>query len=71
MTLQFSSSSAEIINNQPAETHIQVQQVTHGAYRAGFKRVFDIVLTALSMPLVLPLVALMALLIALDGGNPW
>ncbi|MEP1539445.1 MAG: hypothetical protein ABJK21_22650, partial [Paracoccaceae bacterium] len=38
----------------------------HSAYRRAFKRLFDITLVLLSTPLVLPVIALMALLVALD-----
>ena len=40
-------------------------------YREFGKRVFDIALTLLVLPIVLPVVAILALLIALDGGNPF
>lgn len=38
---------------------------------AGFgKRVLDVTLVVLSLPVVLPVVALLALIVALSGGNP-
>ena len=40
-------------------------------YREFGKRVFDIALTLLVLPIVLPVVAILALLVALDGGNPF
>ncbi|MEO9518181.1 MAG: sugar transferase [Paracoccaceae bacterium] len=43
----------------------------HSAYRRAFKRLFDVTLVLLSAPLVLPVVAIMALLVALDGRSPF
>ncbi|MDO5703488.1 MAG: sugar transferase [Paracoccus sp. (in: a-proteobacteria)] len=40
-------------------------------YRRGFKRALDLFLILLSLPIVLPVVGLMALLVALDGGKPF
>ncbi len=40
-------------------------------YRDSIKRVLDIVLVLVSLPLVLPLVLLFAAVIALDGGKPF
>ena len=40
-------------------------------YREFGKRGFDVALTLLVLPIVLPVVAILALLIALDGGNPF
>lgn len=41
------------------------------SYDSGFKRLLDITLVLLSAPIVLPLIALMALLVALDGHAPF
>jgi lipopolysaccharide/colanic/teichoic acid biosynthesis glycosyltransferase len=40
-------------------------------YRNGLKRVLDVVLVLIAAPLVVPLVAVLAALIALDGGKPF
>ena len=40
-------------------------------YSAYAKRVFDVSLVVLSLPVVLPVIVLMALMVALDGGNPF
>lgn len=40
-------------------------------YRSHGKRVLDVALVLLSLPFVLPVVAVLALLIALDGNNPF
>lgn len=42
-----------------------------GVYRRGLKRALDMFLILISLPVVLPLVAFMALLVALDGGKPF
>lgn len=42
-----------------------------GVYRNGGKRLFETALVLLAAPVVLPLVLLMALLIACDGHNPF
>lgn len=40
-------------------------------YRTAGKRLLDLTLTLLSLPLIAPLIAVMAALIALDGHNPF
>lgn len=40
-------------------------------YRNNVKRLFDILFVLASLPVVLPVVAIFALLVALDGGNPF
>lgn len=42
-----------------------------GFYRNGAKRVFDTGLILLALPIILPLVAVLALLVSLDGGKPF
>lgn len=42
-----------------------------GLYRNGLKRVLDILLVAVSLPVTLPIIAAMALLVSLDGGKPF
>ena len=42
-----------------------------GAYRAGFKRVFDVLAILGAAPLVIPVMVLLALIVALGGGNPF
>jgi len=44
---------------------------TGGLYRRAGKRLLDILLVTLSAPFVLPLVAILALIVARDGGNPF
>ena len=45
--------------------------VRGGLYRRSAKRVIDVVLVSLAAPFILPLVALLALLVARDGGQPF
>jgi lipopolysaccharide/colanic/teichoic acid biosynthesis glycosyltransferase len=40
-------------------------------YRRGLKRGLDLALLALSLPVVVPVVAVLAVLVALDGGAPF
>ncbi|MEX0280884.1 MAG: sugar transferase [Arenibacterium sp.] len=40
-------------------------------YRKTGKRAIDVVFVVLSLPIVLPLIALLALIVALDGSNPF
>lgn len=42
-----------------------------GLYRNGFKRAFDTVLIVMALPFILPLMILMALAVASDGGRPF
>lgn len=69
MTVQFSPSDAEI----SAHTILPSSQAqkSPSVYRNYVKRGLDIFLTLLAAPIVLPSVALMALMIALDGHNPF
>ncbi|MEX0280712.1 MAG: sugar transferase [Arenibacterium sp.] len=41
------------------------------AYRKSGKRVIDVALVVVSLPIVLPLIALLAMIVALDGSNPF
>lgn len=44
---------------------------SRGFYRNGAKRVLEALLVLLTSPVTLPLILLMALLVARDGGNPF
>lgn len=52
---------------------VPLVEVTHrsGAYRAGFKRVLDLTLVVASLPFVLPVLALIALIIRASGLSPF
>lgn len=43
----------------------------HGLYRKVFKRMLDMVLILMAAPFVLPLVLILAFLVARDGGKPF
>lgn len=42
-----------------------------GIYRQGAKRALDVMLVLATLPVTLPFILIMALLVALDGGNPF
>ncbi len=42
-----------------------------GPYRNLFKRAFDITAIALALPVIVPVVGALALVVALEGGNPF
>lgn len=54
---------------QPSDT--AQDKTAPGIYRAGPKRVMDTLLVILAAPLWMPLVAVFAALVALDGHNPF
>ena len=63
-----------MINIRPSDLATAVPVPTRterGLWRQGGKRSFETILIVLTAPVTLPLVMLMALLIALDGGNPF
>lgn len=70
MTFQFSPVETEVSVHQPS---FQKEETApkHRVYRDIFKRGLDILLTVSVLPIVVPLVAVMAALIALDGHNPF
>ena len=47
------------------------EPVRHGLYRNGGKRALDVLLVLIALPIVLPLVALLAALVWREGGNPF
>ncbi|MFN7224024.1 MAG: sugar transferase [Paracoccaceae bacterium] len=53
------------------EDRAAAQRSLRSPYRLFFKRFLDVSLIILSLPVVLPVVALMALLAALDGSSPF
>ena len=71
MTLHFSPYEAEVDTPRPSVRASGDVVSSKGLYRRVFKRAFDILLTVLAAPLVVPFVVVMALLIALDGHNPF
>ncbi len=61
MTIQYDSSLAVAADGPAAR----------GIYRRGLKRIFDLLAVLLAAPVIVPVVILLALLAALDGGNPF
>lgn len=71
MTIQFSNIVTEF---QPETVDKAVSAPVaerRGAYRTWAKRTLDVFLVLLAIPLTLPLVAMLAAVIALDGGKPF
>ena len=71
MTLHFNTAgqdrlSTQIETERPARLQPQV-----GVYRTGVKRALDIVLIVAALPFVVPLLALMALAVMMDGHSPF
>lgn len=64
---------AEVSRSIPSSADIApaAAPVRHRLYRNGGKRLLDITLVLVSLPVVLPLIAVLALLVALEGGNPF
>lgn len=50
---------------------VSVTSAPSGAYERWGKRLIDVSLVVLATPLILPLVAICACLVAADGGNPF
>jgi lipopolysaccharide/colanic/teichoic acid biosynthesis glycosyltransferase len=73
MTLHFSAYTAQFDKSatELEQIHIPVPVQTNGTYRRIFKRVTDVALTVIAMPLVLPMILIAAVVIALDGHNPF
>ena len=71
MTLHFSPYTAEAEAHQARVTMPQHVAAPNGVYRTYIKRALDIAATVVTAPIVVPFVALMALLISLDGHNPF
>lgn len=47
------------------------RKTARGVYRNGFKRVLDCLLVAMSIPFVVPIILVLAFLVAIDGGSPF
>ena len=71
MTLHVPDLSTDLQTS--AQTgYAQAERSSSGPYRVFFKRIFDLTLVLLSAPVVLPLVAVLALAVAvLTGGQPF
>lgn len=64
--------SANVLNKIPSRPAPQPAVAPRpGLYRNGTKRVLDIALILIAMPVVLPIVMLLAACVALEGGKPF
>ncbi|MEO0369831.1 MAG: sugar transferase [Pseudomonadota bacterium] len=71
MTLHFSNLN-DLTEAAPSAQDVAARAATRrGFYRNGVKRAFDVLLILLALPFALPLIAVMALLVARDGGSPF
>ena len=51
--------------------HVTVAPTERGFYRLFFKRLFDVTAILLAAPVVVPLILVAAVLVAMDGANPF
>jgi exopolysaccharide production protein ExoY len=73
---EFGASSAVpmALVDQPADKtvrHVKAAPGKGGMYRRGFKRLLDVTAIALAGPVVVPMVAALAVMVARDGGSPF
>lgn len=74
MTIHFSTVLADIRSEQdthPKQTEKRASDFCFFSYPRTFKRLLDVSLVVIGLPVVLPLVAMAAILVALDGHNPF
>lgn len=73
MTLQFSNVEADLTDSiaAPAVAEQSVQNNNGRIYQRVAKRVMDVTLILLTLPIIVPLISVVALLVALDGHNPF
>ncbi len=60
-----------LIPAAPAELQAQAAPKPRGLYRRLFKRVFDVAAVLAAAPLVLPVVGVLAAVVACEGGRPF
>ena len=65
-----SSRSFAFVDGLLRSTTNQPESDESDVYRDGVKRLLDLALVVLSLPLVMPLILLFAAIVALDGGKP-
>lgn len=71
MTVHFSNLN-DLADTAPTAQSVALRaSKRRGFYRTGAKRAFDTVLIILALPFALPLIIVMALLVARDGGQPF
>lgn len=70
MTINYTDISVR--NSEPVSSeHAMTSSRITGLYRKRFKRVFDLGACLLTAPFMVPLIALLALCVAMDGGRPF
>lgn len=67
MTAQFTS----VIKALDAAGSTEVKLTSRGVYDRRFKRALDILAILITLPLIVPVIAILAILTALDGHNPF
>ena len=70
MTLQFENID-EGLNTTSVPLGLVRRRFNAGLYRSGGKRALDIILILAALPVIVPLIGLLAACIALDGGAPF
>lgn len=75
MTLHYDPTrqAAETVQTPSADRSASAGGAEEGAglYRSGVKRALDIAVVIMAAPFVVPFIAILALLVALDGSNPF
>lgn len=71
MTLHISEIRSDFITRPVSQAALTKTQNKRTVYSAYFKPALDTILVVLSAPIVLPLILIMAALIALGGGSPF
>lgn len=73
MTAHFTNldTAAEIAAPISADKHTTTAQHSPGIYRNGLKRLIETFLVLASAPFVVPLIVVLAVMIACDGGRPF
>jgi len=72
MTMSFPEFNPGIGLTSDTNVHVALAVPTRrGIYRNFFKRVFDITAIVMAAPVVVPLVGVLAVMVARDGGKPF
>src|SRR5690554_4490519 len=74
MTIHYRETTEQFLPDGTAaavSAPVRKGPIRKGLYRSSGKRVLDSLLVLLTAPFVLPIIAIMALLVARDGGNPF
>lgn len=69
MTMQFSKLEAEVAAHEIKQSQSSI--AWQNIYRTKIKRAVDLVLSLIALPVVVPIIALLAFLIMMDGHKPF